>query len=143
MKISSHDFGYLTNLGPGDMVVCRNCNLTTTGQYILSGGILIECPGLTANVSSNPTPSGNPWTPTAGGLNSYNPNPTPPMTITGFNGNPVGATNSNGIVYLDPPPSYVDFDNKPVDKCECGAYKGIGAKKGDAGHSGWCPWSKK
>ena len=27
-------------------------------------------------------------------------------------------------------------------KCECGAFKTNGIKKGQIGHSDWCPWSK-
>jgi hypothetical protein len=26
--------------------------------------------------------------------------------------------------------------------CECGAYKVYGTKRGERGHSAWCPWSK-
>lgn len=26
--------------------------------------------------------------------------------------------------------------------CECGAFKANGLKKGQAGHSTWCPWRK-
>lgn len=29
---------------------------------------------------------------------------------------------------------------KPLDQCVCGAYKAIGAKKGQFGHADYCPW---
>lgn len=42
-------------------------------------------------------------------------------------------------------PAGVDFTQHrfvvtPTDTCECGAYKAMGIKKNQVGHSAWCPW---
>jgi hypothetical protein len=42
-----------------------------------------------------------------------------------------------------PDPAYQGVavsDVTAVDKCECGAFKAMGAGRGNAGHSSWCPW---